>query len=66
MQHVFDDQKENFDHVNELENLNFEHHSQDFKYLPGQKTAGGGGVSLQEGASIGINTVFPKRSYIQA
>ena len=42
MQHVFDDQKENFDHVNELENLNFEHHSQDFKYLPGQKTGGGG------------------------
>ena len=37
-------------------NLNFKHHSQDFKCLPGQKT-GGGATSIQEGASVGINTV---------
>ena len=33
IQHVFDEQKANFDHFNE-------HHSQDFKYTPGQTTQG--------------------------
>ena len=36
IQHVFDKQKENFDHFNELKS-SLEHLSQDFKYLPGQK-----------------------------
>ena len=35
-------------------NVNFEHHSQDIKYLPGQKT---GGLSIPERAPIRINTV---------
>ena len=39
IQHLLDEQKANFDHLMSL-NLNFEHHSQDIKYLPGQKTRG--------------------------
>ena len=39
IQHVFDEQKANFDHFNEL-NLTFEHHSQDFKYFQGLKNRG--------------------------
>ena len=46
MQCVFDEQKANFDHFNKLKNLNFEHHSQDFKYLLGQRQDG---ASIQEG-----------------
>ena len=37
IQYVFDEQKANFDHFNEL---NFNHRTQHFKYLPGQKTGG--------------------------
>ena len=49
IQPVFDEQKSNFDHFNELKTPNFKHCSQDFKCLPGQKTGGS--------ASIRINTV---------
>ena len=61
----FDKQKANFNHFNEL-NLKFEHNSPDFKCLPGQKT---GGASIQEGASIRMNTVhnleycFPEKEH---
>ena len=37
IQYDIDKQKANFDHFNELKKLYFEHHSQDFKYLLGQK-----------------------------
>ena len=40
-----------------MKTLNFEHHFQDFKCLPGQKT--GGVLAIREVASIRINTVYP-------
>ena len=58
-QHVFDEQKENFGHFNELKTLilGMIPRTQDCKYLPGQKTGGGAGASIREGASIWIKTV---------
>ena len=35
---MFDKQKANFDNFNEFKNTYLEHYSEDFKYLPGQKT----------------------------
>ena len=55
----FDKQKANFNHFNEL-NLKFEHHSQDFKYLPGQKT---GGASIRMNKVHNLEYCFPEKEH---
>ena len=63
IQHVFDEQKANFDHFNELKTSSLSIIHWILEYLPSQKTGGGGAASVREGDSIRIITVFYKHIF---